>query len=159
MGQELGVDVQLADAAGDELGELAAEVQDDHRVRLAGRGAARDTGTGPILGRALRAGRLEGGLEVGLDLGVVGSQDPVAGVGGLTVDGLAPVGLGRRRRLVARFRALGVCQLPPPRCAAPSKDSGPGSRRSGPAPPQRLSATDRPRYVPLTERTSSAFRR
>src|SRR5207342_2368219 len=31
MGQELGVDVQLAHAPGDELGELAAEVEDDDR--------------------------------------------------------------------------------------------------------------------------------
>ncbi len=99
VGQQLGVDVELADPPGDELGELAAEVQDHHRVRLTGRCAAGDAGPGSILGRALRAGRLEGGLEVGLDLGVVGGQDPVAGVGDLAVDGLAPVWLRRRWRL------------------------------------------------------------
>ena len=33
VGQQLGVDVQLAHAAGDQLGELAAEVQHDDRVR------------------------------------------------------------------------------------------------------------------------------
>ena len=36
VGQELRVDVQLADAARDELGELAAEVEDDDRVGLDG---------------------------------------------------------------------------------------------------------------------------
>ena len=35
---QLRVDVQLADAAGDQLGELAAEVEDDDRVGLGGVG-------------------------------------------------------------------------------------------------------------------------
>ena len=74
--------MELADAAGDELGELAAEVEDDDGVGgpiVAGRSAA----------APLRGGRVERGLEVGLDLGVVGGEDAVAGVGRLAVDGLA----------------------------------------------------------------------
>ena len=50
--QQLGVDVELADAAGDQLGELAAEIEDDHR---AGSGRGRAAGTisgGAVRGRA-----------------------------------------------------------------------------------------------------------
>ena len=68
--------MQLAHAAGDELGELAAEVEDRDRLRLLGR-----LGLDP-LGRW----RVEGLLEVGLDFGVVGCEDAVAGVGRLAVD-------------------------------------------------------------------------
>ena len=76
MRQELGVDVQLAHAPRDQLGELAAEVEHHDRVRLLGR-----------LGRhPLRRSGVERLLEVGLDLGVVRGEDAVAGVGGLAVD-------------------------------------------------------------------------
>ncbi len=49
--QELGVHVQLADATGDELGELAAEIEDDDRSRGvaaagAGRSSAERSGAG-----------------------------------------------------------------------------------------------------------------
>ena len=94
--QQLRVDVELAHAAGDELGELAAEVEDDDGARGGGRRAGR------VGRRDERSGerRLERGLEIGLDLGVVRGEDAVAGVGGLTVDGLAA--LLRRRVLVAQ---------------------------------------------------------
>ena len=88
--QELGVDVELADAARDQLGELAAEVEDDDGAGFGGRGAGR-----PVVTRAVGGRGLERGLEVGLDLGVVGGEDPVPGIRRLAVDGLAP--LGRRR--------------------------------------------------------------
>ena len=45
---------------------------------------------------AVGAGRVEGGLEIGLDLGVVRGEDAMAGVRGLAVDGLAAL-RGRRR--------------------------------------------------------------
>ena len=79
--------MELADAAGDELGELAPEVEDDDRVGLepgTGRRASRSGGRG-----------VERDLEVGLDLGVVRGEDPVTGVRRLAVDGLAALG-GRR---------------------------------------------------------------
>ena len=82
MGQQLGVDVQLAHAPRDELGELAAEVEHDDGVRLLGR-----------LGLdALRRRRVERLLEVGLDLGVVGGEHPMAGVRRLAVNGSAAFG-------------------------------------------------------------------
>jgi len=80
---QLGVDVQLADAPRDQLGELTSEVEDDDRIRLAGFRESRR--------RTVRRGRFEGGLEVRLDLGVVRGEDPMAGVGRLAVDGLAAV--------------------------------------------------------------------
>ena len=93
VGQELGVDVQLAHATRDQLGELAAEVEDgDGRGPGRGRGDRR-----PVLGCARRRRRVERNLEIGLDLGVVGCEHPVAGVGRLTVDGL-PALPGRLRR-------------------------------------------------------------
>ena len=83
MRQQLGVDVQLPHAAGDQLGELAAEVEDDDGVRLLGR-----------LGLdALRRRRVERLLEVGLDLGVVRGENPMARICRLAVDGPPP---GRR---------------------------------------------------------------
>ena len=49
VGQELGVDVQLADAPRDELGELAAEVEDDDRAGGAGpRRRRRRSGAGAL---------------------------------------------------------------------------------------------------------------
>ena len=95
VGKELGVDVELADPARDELGELAAEVEDDDGVRFAAcRAPARARRRPDGLGRSLGAGCLERRLEVGLDLGVVGGEDPVAGVGDLAVDGLAALVAG-----------------------------------------------------------------
>jgi len=79
--QELAVDVQLAHAARDQLGELASEIEDDDGVRPGRR----------LIG-ALRRWRVERLLEVRLDLGVVGGQDPMPGVGGLAVDGAPPRG-------------------------------------------------------------------
>ena len=76
MRQELGVDVQLSHAPGDELGELAAEVEHRHGVGLLGR-----LGLDPPRWR-----RVERLLEVGLDLRVVGREDSVAGVRRLSVD-------------------------------------------------------------------------
>ncbi len=84
--QELGVDVQLANAAGDQLGELAAEVQDDDGVGL----------SRLCLG-ALGWRRVQRLLEIGLHLGIVRSQDPVARVGGLAMDRPATIAPGRRR--------------------------------------------------------------
>ncbi len=95
MRQELRVDVQLANTAGDQLGELAAEVEDDDRVRL----------DGSVAGGSLRSRRVERGLEIGLDLGVIGGEDAVAGVRGLAVDGLAALGW--------RGRWLRWCRLGP----------------------------------------------
>ena len=83
MRQQLGVDVQLADAPRDQLRELAPEVQDDDRVRVLGR-----------LGRdALRRRGVERLLEIGLDLGVVRGEDAVAGVCRLAMHG--PPSIGR----------------------------------------------------------------
>ena len=93
--EQLRVDVELADAPGDQLRELAPEVEDDDRPP----GRRRRPGRS-IVRRAVRRGRVERGLEIGLDLGVVRGEDAVAGVGGLTVDGLAA--LLRRRVLVAQ---------------------------------------------------------
>ena len=88
MGEELRVDVELAHAAGDELGELAAEVEHDDRSR------GRSPRLSPVA--AIRGRRVEGDLEVGLDLGVVRREDAVAGVGRLAMDGLAPLAPGSR---------------------------------------------------------------
>ena len=75
VGQQLRVDVELADAPGDELCELAAEIEDDDGLAVVGVGRG-----GAIRGRTVGGGRLERGLEVGLDLGVVRGKHPVAGV-------------------------------------------------------------------------------
>jgi hypothetical protein len=88
--QELRVDIELPDAARDQLSELAAEVEDDDGVGV-GRAVIRSS-----LGR----GRLERGLEVCLDLGVVRGQHAVAGVGSFAVNGLAAL-----RRRCRRSRA------------------------------------------------------
>jgi hypothetical protein len=49
--QQLGVDIELAHASGDQLGELAAEIEDDHGTRGGSRG---------IAARAVRRRRMEG---------------------------------------------------------------------------------------------------
>ena len=93
--QQLRVDVELADAAGDELGELAAEVEDDDRVGLGrARLPAGDGSPGTIDLRTLGRPGVEGDLEVGLDLGVVRGEHAVACVGGLAVDGRAALSSG-----------------------------------------------------------------
>jgi hypothetical protein len=81
MGQQLGVDVELPDAPGDQLGELAAEIEDDD---WAGRGAR------AVVQASFGRRGVEGGLEVGLDLGVIRREDAVAGVRRFAMDGLAP---------------------------------------------------------------------
>ena len=78
--QQLGEDVQFAHAAGDELGELAAEVEHGDGLR-----AGAD-----LFGGTIGRRRVQRGLEVDLHLGIVRGQDPVAGVGRLAVDRLAP---------------------------------------------------------------------
>ena len=83
--QELGIDVELANPSGDQLGELAPEIEDDHRT-----GGRR----GGIAGRAVRRGGVERCLEICLDLGVIGGEDAVTGVRRLPVDGLATITLG-----------------------------------------------------------------
>ena len=80
--EELAVDVQFSHPTRDELRELAAEVKDDDRT--GGRGG-RGLGGGSSLG-----GRVERRLQVCLHLRVVGGEDPVAGVRGLTVDEARP---------------------------------------------------------------------
>jgi hypothetical protein len=89
MWQQLGIDVELADPAGDELGELAAEVEDDDRS-----GGRR----GGIWAGAIRGRGVQCGLEVGLDLRIVRCEDAVPGIGRLTVDGLAALSLPAFRR-------------------------------------------------------------
>ena len=76
---QLRVDVQLADAAGNQLRRLTAEIDDDHVVR-----SLRLF----VLG-ADRWRRVERNLEICLDLGIVRGKDTVAGVGGLAMDCLA----------------------------------------------------------------------
>ena len=102
--QQLRVDVELADAAGDQLGELAAEVEDDD-----GPGRPRSPVAGLVVRRAVGGRRLERGLEIGLDLGVVGGQDAMSGIGGLAVDRLAAV-----RGIWSRGRVRGVSGRPDP---------------------------------------------
>jgi hypothetical protein len=97
--EELGVHVQLTDATRNELGELAPEVEHHDGIGLLGR-----------LGLdALRRGCMERLLEVGLDLGVVGGEDAVTGVGGLPVDG-APALLRRSPWLGRDVVAVAQCR-------------------------------------------------
>ncbi|MFI5255385.1 MAG: hypothetical protein ACHQ15_08010 [Candidatus Limnocylindrales bacterium] len=95
--------MQLAHPTGDELGELAAEVEDDDGVRAGRPGVAGPAGRWPLLRRAIGRGRVERRLEVGLDLGVVRGQDAMARVGRLAVDRLAAL-LGRRSLVVRQGR-------------------------------------------------------
>jgi len=92
--------VQLAHAAGDQLGELAAEVEDDDGVRLDRLWRAGGAGTGAVQCRALGRRRVERHLEVGLDLGVVRRENAMAGVGRRAVDRGAA--LRAQRPLVVR---------------------------------------------------------
>ena len=121
---QLGVDVQLADAAGDQLGELAAEVEDDDGIGLGG--------VGPVGRGAVRGRGVEGGLEVGLDLGVVGGEDAVAGVRRLAVDGLAALRVAVARR-ARRPRRSSMDPAPPSCRSSPSaaRSPSPSARRDG----------------------------
>ncbi len=96
-GQQLGVDVELPDPASDELRELAAEVEDGD-----GAGGLVGTRDGLVTPVPIRGGRVERDLEIRLDLGVVGCQDPVPRV-------------GARRRA----RSCRVCAAGPRRPLAP----------------------------------------
>ena len=96
-GQQLGVDVELAHASRDQLGELAPEVEDRHGV-----GLFRGLG-----GDALRRRRVEGLLEVRLDLGVVWGEDAVPRIRGLAVD--RPSALGLLWLRVAQSRSVRRC--------------------------------------------------
>jgi hypothetical protein len=58
------------------LGGLSAKVKDDHAVRS----------LGLVSRRPNRCGRVEGDLEIGLNLGIVRRQDAVAGIRRLAVD-------------------------------------------------------------------------
>ena len=168
--QQLRVDVELADAPGDQLGVLAAEVEDDDGVGLGRRRlAARDARAGNVEVGTLGRRGVEGDLEVGLDLGVVGRQDAVTGVGGLAVDGLAApagrvlvvverafVGLaaagarlrrraaaaGSERGRLARRLVLRLAHPPPPRIAA-VRGSLPADRDPSGAAPHRTRMPER----------------
>ena len=112
--EQLRVDVELTDAPRDELGELAAEVEDDDRAGFC-RGAA-------LARCAVGCRRVERRLEIGLDLRVVRGEHAMPGVGRLAVDGLAP--LFRRDRHVRRLGFLvdrvRHARSRPPRAVAPS---------------------------------------
>ena len=71
--EELRVHVQFAHPSRDELGELAPEVEDHD-----GLGGGRIGARRPVVRGAVRSGGLQRRLEVGLDLGVVRSEDTVA---------------------------------------------------------------------------------
>ncbi len=114
MGKQLRVDVELADPPRDELGELAAEVEDDDGVGLrSARLAAGDGAAGDIQAGASRRRGVERDLEVRLHLGVVGGEDTVPRVGELAVDRLAPP-------------ARGLLVV------VPTRRAGPGRRPVGP---------------------------
>src|SRR3954463_13207488 len=87
-----------ADAAGDQLGELAAEIEDDDGVRLAP--------VGPVARSSDGRRRLERRLEIGLDLGVVGGEDAMTGVRRLSVDGLPAFRLGGVRQVARAPRVV-----------------------------------------------------
>ncbi len=126
--------MQLADASGDELGELAAEVEDHDRVGL---GRARlptgDGSAGTIDLRALGRPGIQGDLQVRLDLGVVGGEDAVARVGSLPVDSGAalPGGLPALIHAAPRGRRWLVVRLAQPLAShsdGPVRGSLPGAR-------------------------------
>ena len=88
--EEFAVHVELAHASCDELGELAAEVEDDDGLAILGVGGGRSIVRGTV-----GSGGIQRGLEVGLHLRVVRGEDPMARVGGFTVDGLAALPFAR----------------------------------------------------------------
>ena len=121
--KELGIDVELAHSAGDQLGELAAEVEHDH-----GRSSGGSRTRGSIVGGSVWSGRLERGLEVGLDLGVVGGEHAVAGIGRLAVDRLAALpGFRARVAQLARFLSVAsaIVDSVPPLAVSPACTSVP----------------------------------
>ena len=161
VGQQLRVDVELADAPGDQLGELAAEVEDrDEALALAG----------GVIGRGpLRSGCVERGLEIRLDLGVVRGEDTVARVGGLAVHRPALARHARSRPSLCRRRwprrPCRECYRPPgafrddrgypSRASWPTDGASPDTRRRSPArrpagPRLRRAARRRPPRRPLS---------
>ena len=138
--QELGVDLHLAHAPGDELGRLAAEVQDHDRVGLATRRGRRLIGCLALGGRSA-----ERRLEVGLHLRVVGRQHTVAGVGRFAMDRLAATsGRLHLRQSALRSRPPAPRPVYPPGASPSRRISGlaartcprrrrPGRRPSRPA--------------------------
>ena len=142
--------MELADAAGNELGQLAAEVEDDDRVGLGrARLPAGNGSPGTIDLRTLGRPGVEGDFEVGLDLGVVRGKHAVARVGGLPVDGRAALS-GGLAVLVDRAARLGgtargrpwllvrLAQPPASHACCPVRCSLPGARAA------RRSAVDSP---------------
>ena len=138
--QELGVDVELAHAARDELRELAAEVEDDDAVgRL-----RRDADRRPVVGAAIGRRRVERDLEIRLDLGIVGGEDAVTGVRCLAVDGPAtragPLGGWGAGGRSLGFRAIvdphRASLSKPDLASSPSRDADHSElvSRSGPPP-------------------------
>ena len=106
---QLRVNVELTDSTRDQLRVLASEIEYDDGVGLGhGRG---------IRQRSIGRRRLEGGLEIGLDLGVVGGEHTMAGIRRVAVNGLAPL---RPSLLLVRL-------------AQSSSRSGPRSGQSSPA--------------------------
>ena len=87
--QQFGVDVQLAHPACDQLGVLAAEVENDDGVGLAAAGLTAGDSPAGTIERAIRRRRLQGGLEINLHFGVVGDEHPMSGVGRLAMDCLS----------------------------------------------------------------------
>ena len=96
MRKQLGVDVQLADPARDELCVLAAEVEDHHRV-----GLWLDRVRGP-----LGWWHVQRRFQVRLDLGVIWGQHAMTGVGELAVN-RAPALLATRAPIVAGWLLVG----------------------------------------------------
>ena len=112
--EQLRVDVELADAPRDQLGELAAEIEDDDRAGF---------GAGAVLARcAVGCRRMERGLEIGLDLRIVRSEHAMAGIGCFAVDCFASLlRRGRRvRRLGSLVDRVRHARSRPPRAVAPS---------------------------------------
>ena len=98
MRQELRVDVEFPNSTRDELGELAAEVQHGHGVRLF-----------RCLGRHAKGWRrVKCLLEVGLDFRIVRGEDAMARIGSLAMDGAAALSRDGLFGLDSRF--LGLCQ-------------------------------------------------
>ena len=90
MREQLRIDVQLADSARDELRVLAPEIEDQDGI-----GSGFDA-----VRKAVRCRDAERRLEIRLDLGIVGGEDAMTGIGRLAVD-RAPALLGRRAPMMA----------------------------------------------------------